>query len=98
MAKITEAEAETKIERYLELQALIKEASKEADALKAELKELANGTEARTEARTYVAGDHSVSITTATRKSVDAKALAEAHPQIAAKFTKETPYDTVRIK
>ena len=64
------------------------------DALKAELKELANGTEART----YVAGDHSVSITTATRKSVDAKALAAAHPKIAAKFTKETPYDTVRIK
>ena len=74
MAKITKAQAETKIERYLELQALIKEASKEADALKAELKELANGTEART----YVAGDHSVSITTATRKSVDAKALAVA--------------------
>jgi len=94
MAKITKAQAETKIERYLELQALIKEASKAADALKAELKELANGTEART----YVAGDHSVSITTATRKSVDAKALAEAHPKIAAKFTKETPYDTVRIK
>lgn len=94
MAKITKAQAETKIERYLELQALIKKASKEADALKAELKELANGTEART----YVAGDHSVSIITATHKNVDAKALAEAHPKIAAKFTKETPYDTVRIK
>jgi predicted phage-related endonuclease len=94
MAKITKAQAETKIERYLELQALIKEASKEADALKAELKELAEGTEART----YVAGDHSVSVTTATRKNVDAKALAAAHPKIAAKFTKETWYDTVRIK
>ena len=94
MAKITKAQAETKIERYLELQALIKEASNEADALKAELKELANGTEART----YVAGDHSVSITTATRKSVNVKALAEAHPKIAAKFTKKTPYDTVHIK
>ena len=74
MAKITKAQAAVKIERYLELQALIKEASKEADALKAELKELANGTEART----YVAEGHSVSVTTATRKSVDAKALAEA--------------------
>ncbi len=94
MAKITKAQATTKIERYLELQALIKEASKEADALKAELKELANGTEART----YVAGDHSVTITTATRRSVDTKALTEAHPKIAAKFTRETPYDTVRIK
>lgn len=94
MAKITKAEAETKIERYLELQALIKEASKEADALKSELKKLANSTEART----YVAGDHSVSITTTTRQSVDAKALAEAHPKIAAKFTKETTYSTVRIK
>jgi predicted phage-related endonuclease len=90
MAKITKAQAETKIERYLELQALIKE----ADALKAELKELANGTEART----YVAGDHSVSITTATRNTVDAKALAAAHPKIAEKFTKTSTYDTVRIK
>lgn len=94
MAKITKAPAETKIERYLELQALIKEASKEADALKAELKELANGTEART----YVAGDHSVSITTATRNTVDTKALAAAHPKIAEKFTKTSTYDTVRIK
>lgn len=94
MAKITKAQATTKIERYLELQALIKEFSKEADAIKAELKELANSSEART----YVADEHSVSITTATRKSVDAKALAEAHPKIAAKFTKETPYDTVHIK
>lgn len=94
MAKITKAQAETKIERYLELQALIKEASKEADALKAELKELANGTEART----YVAGEHSVSITTATRNAVDAKALAAAHPKIAEKFTKTSTYDTVRIK
>lgn len=94
MAKITKAQAETKIERYLELQALIKEASKEADALKAELKELASGTEART----YVAGDHSVSITTATRNTVDAKALAAAHPKIAEKFTKTSTYDTVRIK
>lgn len=94
MAKTTKAQAVTKIKRYLELQAIIKEASKEADALKADLKELAEGTEART----YVAEDHSVSITTATRKSVDAKALAEAHPKIAAKFTKETIYDTVRIK
>lgn len=94
MAKITKAQATIKIERYLELQALIKEVSKEADALKAELKELANGTEAHT----YVVEGHSVSVTTATRKSVDAKALAEAHPKIAAKFTKETSYDTVRIK
>ena len=90
MAKITKAQAETKIERYLELQALIKE----ADALKAELKELANSTEART----YVAGDHVVSITTATRNTVDAKALAAAHPKIAEKFTKTSTYDIVRIK
>lgn len=94
MAKITKAQAETKIERYLELQALIKEASKEADALKAELKELAEANESRT----YIVDDHFVTVTTATRKSVDAKALAAAHPKIAAKFTKETQYDTVRIK
>lgn len=94
MAKITKAQATTKIERYLKLQALIKQASKEADALKAELKELADGTKSRT----YTADAHSVSITTATRKSVDAKALAEAHPKIAAKFTKETTYDMVRIE
>jgi predicted phage-related endonuclease len=94
MAKITKAQATTKIERYLELQALIKEASKEADALKAELKELADANESRT----YTVEDHAITITTSTRRSVDAKALAEAHPKIAAKFTKETNYDTVRIK
>lgn len=94
MAKMTKAQAAAKIERYLELQAAIKEASKEADALKAELKELADATEART----YVTDEHSVSITTATRKTVNAKALAEAHPKIAEKFTEYTRYDTVRIK
>ena len=94
MAKITKAQAETKIERYLELQALIKEASKEADALKAELKELAEANESRT----YIVENHSVSITTATRNTVDAKALAAAHPKIAEKFTKTSTYDTGRIK
>lgn len=94
MAKITKAQAETKIERYLELQAIIKEVSKEADALKAELKELAEANESRT----YVVENHSVSITTATRNTVDAKALAAAHPKIAEKFTKTSTYDTVRIK
>lgn len=94
MAKITKAQATTKIERYLEIQALIKKVSQEADAIKEELKELADSKESRK----YVVDDHSVSVTTATRKSVDAKALAEAHPKIAAKFTKETTYDTVRIK
>lgn len=94
MAKITKAQAATKIERYLALSAIIKEASKEADAIKAELKELAEANESRT----YTVEDHAITITTSTRRSVDAKALAEAHPKIAAKFTKETTYDTVRIK
>lgn len=94
MAKITKAQAKEKIAAYLELQAVIKAATKEADALKAELKELAEANESRT----YVVEDHVVSVTTATRKSVDAKALAAAHPKIAEKFTKESTYDTVRIK
>lgn len=94
MAKITKAQAATKIERYLALSAIIKEASKEADAIKAELKELAEANESRT----YTVEEHAITITTSTRRSVDAKALAEAHPKIAAKFTKETTYDTVRIK
>jgi predicted phage-related endonuclease len=93
MAKITKAQAATKIERYLALSAIIKEASKEADAIKAELKELAEANESRT----YTVEEHAITITTSTRRSVDAKALAEAHPKIAAKFTKETTYDTVRI-
>lgn len=94
MAKITKAQAALKIEDYLNLQAVIKAATKQADAIKAELKELAEANESRT----YTVEDHAVTITTATRKTVDAKALAEAHPKIAAKFTKETSYDTVRIK
>ena len=94
MAKITKTQATTKIERYLKLQERIKRDSKEADAIKAELKELAEANENRT----YTVENHAVIITTATRKNVDAKALAAAHPKIAEKFTKETNYDTVRIK
>lgn len=94
MAKMTRATAREKIEEYLNLQAVIKAATKEADAIKAELKELAEANESRT----YTVEDHAITITTLTRKSVDAKALAEAHPKIAAKFTKEIAYDTVRIK
>ena len=94
MAKITKTQAATKIERYLALQAAIKEMSKEADELKAELKELAEANESRT----YTVDDHAVTVTTATRNTVDAKALAAAHPKIAEKFTKKSTYDTVRIK
>jgi predicted phage-related endonuclease len=94
MAKMTKAIAREKIEEYLNLQAVIKTATKEADAIKAELKELAEANETRT----YTVNDHAVIVTTATRNTVDAKALAAAHPKIAAKFTKETWYDTVRIK
>lgn len=94
MAKMTKATAREKIEEYLNLQAVIKTATKEADAIKAELKELAEANESRT----YTVDDHVVTVTTSTRKNVDAKALAAAHPKIAEKFTKETWYDTVRIK
>ena len=94
MAKMTKAQAATKIERYLALQDCIKEMSKEADTIKAELKELANANESRT----YIVDDHAVTVTTATRNTVDAKALAAAHPKIAEKFTKKSTYDTVRIK
>lgn len=94
MAKMTKEMAEQKITRYLELQEQIKKATEEADALKAELKARANGEESRT----LVVGSHTVTVTTASRKQVNAKALAEAHPKIAAKFTKVTAYDTVRIK
>lgn len=94
MAKMTKATAREKIEEYLNLQAVIKAATKEADAIKAELKELAEANESRT----YVVEDHVVTVTTATRNTVDAKALAAAHPKIAEKFTKTSTYDTVRIK
>jgi predicted phage-related endonuclease len=94
MAKMTKAQAATKIERYLALQAIIKEMSEEADTIKAELKELANANESRT----YIVDDHAVTVTTTTRSTVDAKALAAAHPKIAEKFTKKSTYDTVRIK
>lgn len=94
MAKIKKAEAQAKIERFLQLQALIKASEAELETLKAELKALA----VANESRTYVCGTHTVSVTTASRKGIDIKTLEASHPKIAAKFVTATPYDIVRIK
>lgn len=90
----TKKNLEARIEEYLKLKAEADAAAKKADAIKAELKALA----AAEPAKTVTAGIHSVSITEATRKSINVEEFRAAHPRLAAKFTKETPYSTVKIR
>lgn len=94
MARITKAVLKSNIEMYLNIQAQIKALNEEADSIKAFLKEQTENTEDRI----LVVDEHKVTLTTCERSSVDAKALAEAHPKIAEKFTKVTTYDVLRIK
>lgn len=93
MAKTTKALTE-KIEKYLELKAQADAITEQADAIKEELKALA----AAEESRTLTAGTHSVTLSEASRSTINAKEFAAAHPRLAAKFTKVTTYTTVKIK
>lgn len=92
--KIQEKELEAKIEQYLTLKNTLDTIAKEADKLKEELKKIAE----LNPAETVTAGVHSITITHATRETINAKEFKEAHPRLAAKFTKVTPYSTVKIK
>lgn len=94
MARITKAVLKSNIEMYLNIQAQIKALNEEADSIKAFLKEQA----AAAEDRTFTVDEHKVTLTECKRSSVDAKALAEAHPKIAEKFTKVTTYDVLKVK
>jgi hypothetical protein len=91
---ITKKNLEAKIEEYLKLKAEADAAAKKADAIKAELKAIA----AAEPSKTVTAGIHSVTITEAVRKSINVEEFKAAHPRLAVKFTKETPYSTVKIK
>ena len=91
---ITKKNLEAKIEEYLKLKAEADAAAKKADAIKAELKAIA----AAEPSKTVTDGIHSVSITETVRKSINVEEFKAAHPKLAVKFTKETPYSTVRIK
>lgn len=94
MARITKAVLKSNIEMYLNIQAQIKALTEEADSIKAFLKEQTENTEDRT----LIVDEHKVTLTECKRSSVDAKALAEAHPKIAEKFTKVTTYDVLKVK
>lgn len=94
MARITKAVLKSNIEMYLNIQAQIKALTEEADSIKAFLKEQTENTEGRV----LVVDEHKVTLTECKRSSVDAKALAEAHPKIAEKFTKVTTYDILKVK
>lgn len=85
---------ESRIQEYLELKAQADAFAKQADIIKEELKRIAEATPAQT----VVVGAHSIVISHATRETINAKEFREAHPRLAAKFTKVTTYSTVKIK
>lgn len=82
------------IEQYLVLQAQIKELSTQADAIKERLKAEA----LKEESGIIIAGPHSVRVDERTRSSINVKEFTEAHPRLAAKFTKVSVYNVVTIK
>lgn len=94
MAKMTKKDLNNHVERYLELQSMIEELTKESDAIKDALK-----TEARnTEAHTLIVGEHSVTLKECSRNSINVKEFTAAHPKLAEKFTKTTTYEMLTIK
>lgn len=94
MAKMTKRVIEAKITEYLALKEQIKELESTANAIKEALREEA----CKTDSKTLTAGEHSVNVVECSRQSINVKELTVAHPKIAAKFTKTTTYDTVKIK
>ena len=94
MAKMTKKDLNNHVERYLELQSMIKELTKESDAIKDALKEEARNTEART----LIVGEHSVILKECSRNSINVKEFTAAHPKLAEKFTKTTTYEMLTVK
>lgn len=94
MAKISKKALEETVEQYLNIQAQIKALQTEADALKTVLKKEADAAEARS----LIVGTHTVSLKTQSRSSINVKEFTEAHPRLAAKFTKVTSYDVLHVR
>ncbi len=89
--KLTDAEA---LDRYLELQNMIEELQKEADALKAQLKE---ATAAEPE-RKLVLNGHKLTIRSQSKTSISYKEVVKVHPRLAKKFGKTVTYDVFTIR
>lgn len=94
MAKMTKKDLNNHVERYLELQALIKELTKESDAIKDALKEEARNAEAHA----LIVGEHSVTLKECSRSSINVKEFTAAHPKLAEKYTKTTTYEMLTVK
>lgn len=88
--KLTDAEA---LDRYLELQGMIGELQKEADSLKAQLKE---ATAAEPE-RKLVLNGHKLTIRSQSKTSISYKEVVKVHPRLAKKLGKTTTYDVFTI-
>ena len=82
-----------KIEAYLALKKQIAELTKLLDNQKAELRAYVTDSDSK-----LTVGEHSISVKTCTRNTIDTKALQAAHPKLAEKFMKNTTYETVVIK
>lgn len=88
--QLTTSEA---LDRYLELQTMIDELQKEADALKNQLKEAT----AAEEDRKLVLNGHKLAIRTQSRTSISYNEVVKVHPRLAKKFGKTTTYDVFTI-
>lgn len=82
-----------KVESFIALKNHIAELTKLLDSQKAELRAYVTDSDSK-----LTVGDHSISVKTCTRSTVDTKALQAAHPKLAEKFMKTTTYETVLIK
>ena len=89
--KLTTGEA---LDRYLELQAQIEQLSKEADVLKAQLKEAT----AAEDDRKLVLNGHKLTIRTQTKTSISYNEVVKIHPRLAKKFGRTTSYDVFTIR
>jgi predicted phage-related endonuclease len=89
--KLTDVQA---LDRYLELQAMIEELTKESDALKAQLK-AATATE---DDRKLVLKGHKLTIRTQSKTIISYNEVVKVHPRLAKKFGKTTTYDVFTIR
>lgn len=94
MAKITKKELESSLAMYLAIKENIRVLEEELEKQKAIITQACH----ESESGTVVVDDHSATLNVNSRNSVDAKALAADHPKIAAKYTKTTTYEVLRVK
>lgn len=94
MAKITKKELETSISLYLAIKENIKVLEEELEKQKAIITQACH----ESLSDTVIVNDHSATLSVTSRNFVDAKTLAADHPKIAAKYTKTTTYEVLRVK